>query len=249
MKLYQILALLLLVGLFSAQAFSWAYPEMMYRRAITINNTQNSNTLTDYQVLITMDTATLISQGKMRSDCGDIRFADSDDQMLNAWIESGCNSTSTKIWVKVSTIPASSTKTIYVYYGYPSATLSSSGPTGEAPLLSSSYAQYDNGANVFLFYSNFAGTSLPSGWTISSGVVTVNNGLFISGSSIATTIQTTSAFGPSIVEWYGYATTPTLSYCWEDSGWYSIMEEMGGLHGVVIVLMDMDIALHRVQQL
>jgi hypothetical protein len=23
------------------------------------------------------------------------------------------------------------------------------------------------------------------------------------------------------VEWYGYATTPTLSYCWEDSGWYS----------------------------
>jgi len=58
-----------------------------YRRPILINNTQNSNTLTDYQVLITLDTASLISAGKMRSDCGDIRFTDSDgSSLLNYWI-------------------------------------------------------------------------------------------------------------------------------------------------------------------
>jgi alpha-tubulin suppressor-like RCC1 family protein len=64
----------------------------------------------------------------MRSDCGDIRFTDSDAQtLLSYWIESGCNSANTKIWVKVPSIPASSTKTIYVYYGNPSATSKSNG--------------------------------------------------------------------------------------------------------------------------
>jgi alpha-tubulin suppressor-like RCC1 family protein len=65
----------------------------------------------------------------MRSDCGDIRFTDSDAQtQLSYWIESGCNSAAnTRIWVKVPSIPASSTKTIYVYYGNPSATSQSNG--------------------------------------------------------------------------------------------------------------------------
>ncbi|MGC9132733.1 MAG: hypothetical protein ACP5HJ_03840, partial [Candidatus Micrarchaeia archaeon] len=35
-----------------------------YRRPITISNTQNSNTLSDYQVLVTLDTASLISASK-----------------------------------------------------------------------------------------------------------------------------------------------------------------------------------------
>jgi len=62
----------------------------------------------------------------MRSDCGDIRFTDSDAQtLLSYWIESGCNSVSTRIWVKVPSIPASSTKTIYVYYGNSGATSTS----------------------------------------------------------------------------------------------------------------------------
>jgi hypothetical protein len=98
-----------------------------YRKPITISNSSISS-LTDYQVLITLDTQTLISAGKMRSDCGDIRFADSDGTtLLNYWLEGGCNTTSTRIWVKVPSIPASSSKTIYVYYGNPSATSQSNG--------------------------------------------------------------------------------------------------------------------------
>jgi hypothetical protein len=94
-----------------------------YRRAIEIDNRGNTNTLTDYQVLVQMDTASLISGGKMRGDCGDIRFTDTDGEtLLSYWIEEGCNTANTRIWVKVPTIPASSTKTIYVYYGNPSAT-------------------------------------------------------------------------------------------------------------------------------
>jgi hypothetical protein len=108
------------VFLMGGWLFGWNY-----RKALTINN--NSNSLTDYQVLTTLDTQSLISSGKMRSDCGDIRFTDSDGQtQLNYWIESGCNTSSTKIWVKVPSIPANSTKTIYFYYGNPSATSQSS---------------------------------------------------------------------------------------------------------------------------
>jgi hypothetical protein len=93
-----------------------------FRRQITINNTSNSNNLSDYQVLVILDAQSLISAGKMRNDCGDIRFADSDGRtLLNYWLESGCNTANTKIGVKVPSIPANSTKTIYVYYGNPNA--------------------------------------------------------------------------------------------------------------------------------
>ena len=111
-------------GLWKVVYIPFPEPEgWRFRRPITIDNTTNTNTLTDYQVLITLDTASLISAGKMRSDCGDIRFKDTDGTSLNYWIEPGTeNTSSTKIWVKVPNIPGSSTKTIYMYYGNLSAT-------------------------------------------------------------------------------------------------------------------------------
>jgi hypothetical protein len=61
-------------------------------------------------------------QAKARLDYGDIRFTDSDGStLLNYWQE-----TDGRFWVKVPSIPESSTKTIYVYYGNPSATSMSS---------------------------------------------------------------------------------------------------------------------------
>jgi len=51
-------------------------------------------------------------------------------------------------------------------------------------VLGQAYGWNDNGNNVFFFYQNFAGTSLPPGWASyvgsSSGAVTVNNGVYIS---------------------------------------------------------------------
>jgi alpha-tubulin suppressor-like RCC1 family protein len=128
-----VIVALYLFGFFNPQttipsSTSILWTNWQYMKPIIINNTNNRNTLSDYQILITLDTASLISQGKMRSDCGDIRFKDSDGStLLNYWIESGCNSANTKIWVKVPSIPASSTKTIYLYYGNPSAASVSSG--------------------------------------------------------------------------------------------------------------------------
>jgi len=99
-----------------------------YYRSITITNGL-SQALTDYQVNFTLDTANLISQGKMRSDCGDLRVTQSDGQtLLPYWIDpSTCNTNKTMIWTKVPSIPASSSITIYVWYGNPQATSQANG--------------------------------------------------------------------------------------------------------------------------
>jgi len=145
-----------------ANAQTWN-PSWKYRKVVNINN--DGAALTDYQILATADTASLISVGNMRADCGDIRFVDSDNTTeLNYWIESGCNSTSTKIWVKTPSIPAGN-KTIYMYYGNPSAPSTSSG------------------SNTFLFFDDFTGTTInTTKWskTDPSGYITQNNQLIIS---------------------------------------------------------------------
>jgi hypothetical protein len=107
---------------FTEAQWGWYNGSWVYRKPIIINNTLNPNSLTDFQVLVIIDTASPIATGKMRLDCGDIRFIDSDGAtLINYWIESGINSSSTKIWIKVPFIPESSTKTIYMYYGNPDA--------------------------------------------------------------------------------------------------------------------------------
>jgi len=100
----------------SPSQINWTYEtQWLYKREITISG--STSDLTDYQVSLTLDTQSLISQGKMRSDCGDIRFGDTTGKVLNYWIEPNtCNTTSTKIWVKIPSIPTSGT-TIYLYYG------------------------------------------------------------------------------------------------------------------------------------
>jgi len=135
-----------------------------YRKPITINNTSNANTLSNYQILVTVDTAALYTAGKVKSDCSDIRFTDSDETtLLNYWIEDGsCNTTATKFWVKIPTITGSTSKTIYMYYGNASATAVS------------------NGSNVFIFFDDFNDGSLDTTnrWIRSTaGAITESSGI------------------------------------------------------------------------
>ena len=92
----------------------------IYQQAITITST-NTSILTNYQVQVTLNTSALITAGQMQADCADLRFTDSSGNLLPYWIESGCNTTTTQIWVKVTSIAASTNTTIYLYYGSSSA--------------------------------------------------------------------------------------------------------------------------------
>ncbi|RLC33225.1 hypothetical protein DRH14_05240, partial [Candidatus Shapirobacteria bacterium] len=106
-------------------AYSWHLTEYDYRRPITLSE-QSSSDLTDYQVKLTIDTATLISEGRLQSDGDDIRFTDVEGTNLSYWIEDGLNTSTTNIWVKVPSITADCIETIYFYYGNGSATAGSS---------------------------------------------------------------------------------------------------------------------------
>ena len=107
--------------------------------------------------------------------------------IIPAWIESGASSSShsTVWWLRLRGFPPNSSLTVYMGFALPSHSfLSSRGPMGEAPQLSPVYGEYDDGALVFNYYTDFAGTSLPSGWTsgaVSGSRVSVDNMLIIQG--------------------------------------------------------------------
>ncbi len=95
----------------------WMNKSWPYRMPINISENLGVN-LTNYQVNISVDTKSLISQGKMNGSCNDIRFVNSSNDELSFWLESGCNTTDTKVWVKLPLLQGSAKQTIYMYYGY-----------------------------------------------------------------------------------------------------------------------------------
>jgi hypothetical protein len=94
----------------------WYNRHWDYRKAVTIDNTANPVTLTGFQVSITTPKLT-----GMKPDYSDIRFTDSDGiTMLPHWLE-WKDAATVIFWVRVTSIPAGSFKTIYMYFGNPSA--------------------------------------------------------------------------------------------------------------------------------
>jgi hypothetical protein len=141
----------------------------VYIVPVVIDNTRNPNTLTNYQVLIVVNTASLIVAGKLRSDCADLFVLNTNDTYYvtvnpkaaayPSWVEpETCNTMTTRVWVKVPSIPGGGKVTLYLRYGNGNVT----GWTGR---------------DVFDYFDDFsAGLSSSyvqeaSGWTVSNGVL------------------------------------------------------------------------------
>lgn len=116
----------------SSFTIQWWNQNWKYRRVLYVFNFTPKE-LHNFQVLFTTNTQVLVSAGKMKNDGSDIRFVAEDNQtVLPHYLESGINTANTKIWIKVSTIPAGSIDNpgyvkIYMYYGNPTATSTSDG--------------------------------------------------------------------------------------------------------------------------
>lgn len=108
-----------------------------YIQPITITNNTPLATTANLQTLLLIDTQTLIAQGKMQASGIDIRFVyETCGNYLDYYIESGINTTQTNIWVKMPSIPANGSLTLYLYYGNAGAAPSSipfTGPSGMFP--------------------------------------------------------------------------------------------------------------------
>jgi len=141
---------------------AWWDESWVYRKRIDISNPGGSD-LTDFQVSFTLDTT---DTSKFKSNCADLRITGVDGNLLPFWIEEnnpGCGDASTKVWVKIPSIPSSGTY-IYAYYGNPSASVSSD----------------HDGEKVFDFFENMEDWS---NWTTySSGLVSQDTTRVFSGS-------------------------------------------------------------------
>ena len=164
---------------------------------ITLTNSQSDPTPSPFQQLLNLNLSSILSSSNQLLNlqfCLDAQC----NTPLYAWIESyNSNLSTVYIWVNLPTsIPANSSITIYMFirnsiqYPY----------TGMLPTLTSTYAQYDNGEDVFTFYDNFAGTSLNTNkWSyfIYTGAnIIVNNGITVNGNLSYADIITLSGFNP-----------------------------------------------------
>jgi hypothetical protein len=170
-----------------------------------------------YQQLFTFNTSNSKFLPDLNAQDSNFLISATNGSPLYSWIEA-YNSTSLTVWSKV---PNGTTSVNFQVYPQFDNLFSPIGYLGEAPQLSATYAEYDNGKNVFEFYSNFAGTTLSSQWTSSLGAggsITVNNGITISEtgeSNIQSYIQTISNFSnPIIVETYMNTSNFVSNYFW-----------------------------------
>ncbi len=112
---------------------------------------------------------------------------------IYGWIESGASNTSwdTVLWLRLNSIPASGSTNVSLWFWPKNSTnLSENGYMGENPLLSTPYAEFDNGWRVFDAYANFSGTSLPADWSpLGSWVGTVRDGLTVASSSATGAVE------------------------------------------------------------
>ena len=100
-----------------AQAPGW-----LYNQPISITNPNLQNAV-NYQMQLTINTQSLISAGQMSPSGNDIRFTGTctGNIFYNYWIQSGINTPTTIIWVKIPLIAANTTTTIFMSYGNPAA--------------------------------------------------------------------------------------------------------------------------------
>lgn len=106
-----------------SQSANWFDSDWTYRKEIEIDFTAGSENVSEYQVIVELDTDTLVTEAKLNSDCSDLRFTNETGTELPYFIfTESCNTTNTKVFVQVDELTAGTTQSIYAYYGNSSAT-------------------------------------------------------------------------------------------------------------------------------
>ena len=165
---------------------------------ITLTNTQSTSTPVGLQVPLDINWSNY--QSSLAPDVGNVRFYDSSNNEMYAWLESGNSNTATtsKVWLKLTqSIPAGGYITVTMKF-LSTSTEYDGVYWGQAPQLSATYGQYDNGAKVFSNYWNFAGTTMPSGWNLGDATASVNNGLVLDVTGAASYAYGGASYGTAI---------------------------------------------------
>jgi hypothetical protein len=108
------------------------------------------------------------------SNLSNIEFTYPNGTIIPSWRENGTSNSQTVLyWLKLGSF---TTTTVYMDFFSTSSNILNTVNTGEAPQLSSTYAEYDDGANIFNYYQRWGGLSaLPANWSSVSGTVITFN--------------------------------------------------------------------------
>ncbi|MCW1312356.1 MAG: hypothetical protein OH338_02920 [Candidatus Parvarchaeota archaeon] len=166
---------------------------------LTITNTQNTATPSPFQQMVNFTSSdpgwTSISTSNFGQN---VEFFYYNGTVIPSWLES-YSSSNAIWWLKIAAIPAGSSETVYVGFAPITTNLFNNVNDGEAPQLSSTYAEYDTGFRVFNYYVNFNSTTLPQNWhySLSSGsTCTIDNGV------TCTAPLFSSNYGCAFIEYY-----------------------------------------------
>ncbi len=216
---------------------------------IIITNSQSSATPAPFQQLLAINSSFFsydysVEAGNLQN----IYFTYTNGTIIPSWLEAGVlangliissygnasllnQSVNTKYWLNLKNgIPANSAITIEMHFASKSTNEFNNQNIGEAPQLSSTYAEYDDGGDVFNFYSNFRGNTLnTSKWTIyGAPSITIDNGLTLAATSGSWMgIYNSISYNPQLYvnDFYAYFTGldssnggPTKTIGWEPGG-------------------------------
>jgi hypothetical protein len=180
---------------------AWYDPEWHYRRPVTVTN--SSTALSNYQVLVKLDSA--FDFIHTQTDGDDLRVTASDGTTpLSFWVESWDNAgTKAWIWVKVPSLPAGKT-VIYLYYGNTSSASASDG--------TATFEAYDGFENYAVGTVPTANLYNPGEWTRYADTPVLQRGASDSwdsaGATFASVISDTGTYS---MYYHGWGTAPCAS--------------------------------------
>jgi hypothetical protein len=237
-------------SVFSLEANAESVPNgIVYSVPITLTNTQSVATPAPYQQMISIDSSQY--SGYEAPNLQNVEFFDSSGSLIYSWLESGNSnsSTNTIYWLNLPNgIAAKSSITIYLGFASSTSNLLNGITIGEAPNLSSTYGQYDNGRNVFAFYDDFTGTSLSTLWVDNSAqtenTFTIDNGITVAPAQAFnnwTSINSVKTFSQGVTEFYGTIPTGNNGATFDgvlvglicQTGWDSMIGCVAGSYGLI----------------
>ncbi len=164
---------------------TWYDDSFTYRQKVSF--THNAALGGGRQVTLTIDTATLITNGKMQSDCDDSRFTDGSGGVLLYKLTGTCNNASTTYVVVYPTV-TNGANVSYFYYGNPQAASGSTNVlpgTSLTPSGAITFSSEEKGPSPALYWKFDEGY----GTTANDSSLNQNNGSLTSASVPITDVE------------------------------------------------------------
>ncbi|MGC8533517.1 MAG: hypothetical protein ACP5MV_02730 [Candidatus Parvarchaeum sp.] len=209
---------------------------------VPLTITSSSSTSNPFQQMVIVNMSKYNTYASSNLD--NIEFTYQNGTIIPSWRENGTSNNQVVVyWLKLGSF---NSVTAHMDFFSPSSNVLNTVNTGEAPQLScpnpnnvvtcSTYAEYDNGMNIFNYYQNFKGDYYPAGWTTNDSDTTkyvqVHNGFTIdyspNGVGVEFYYNKENFSLPAVLDWNGnYISNPTRYCGWTILGWYNITPSYG----------------------